>query len=282
MVSISSGRSGLARSCGDVLVDRARAARELDAPDALEQGVAAEQQAGMLHEVSEQLELGGRQVDGPAGDHLVPRPRQGDVADAAIGLLIGLSGAPQHGLHASGQLARAERLGHVVVGAELEAGDAVGLVVARGQHDHRQARAGADAAADLEAVDAGQADVEHDQGDLVARQLGKPLFAGAHRDDAMPVALECDADEIGDVPLVLDDQYRRHPGLPSTPPCYQQGRVSTRPVGGSSEVCQRCVKAARPRPLRSPAARGTRSTSARRAPAAVTASASAKRRGQAR
>ena len=53
--------------------------------------------------------------------------------------------------------------GHVVVGAELEPGDAVGLLVAGGQHHDRHVRVRADPAADLEAVDAGQADVEHDQ-----------------------------------------------------------------------------------------------------------------------
>ena len=36
--------------------------------------------------------------------------------------------APEHGAHPGRELARAERLGHVVVGAELQARDPVGLV----------------------------------------------------------------------------------------------------------------------------------------------------------
>ena len=42
------------------------------------------------------------------------------------------------------ELARAERLGQVVVGAELEAEQLVQLVVAGGEHDHRQVRVAPD------------------------------------------------------------------------------------------------------------------------------------------
>ena len=62
------------------------------------------------------------------------------------------------------QLVRAERLGDVVVGAELEPDDAVGFLGARRQHDDRhcgRGRIGAQRVADLEAVDARQHQVEH-------------------------------------------------------------------------------------------------------------------------
>ena len=69
--------------------------------------------------------------------------------------------AAQQRLDPAHQLAQAERLGQVVVGAELEADDLVDLVVARRQDQDRHLGAGgADAAQHLEAVDAGQADVE--------------------------------------------------------------------------------------------------------------------------
>ena len=54
-------------------------------------------------------------------------------------------------MHAGDELTRRERLRDVVVGAQLEARDAVDLLVARRQHQHGEPRAGADGAADVEA-----------------------------------------------------------------------------------------------------------------------------------
>jgi hypothetical protein len=48
--------------------------------------------------------------------------------------------AAQDAADARQQLARAEGLGQVVVGAHFQADDAVDLVGTRGEHDHRQAR----------------------------------------------------------------------------------------------------------------------------------------------
>ena len=76
----------------------------------------------------------------------------------------GLSaGAPQDGSHPRHQLARRERLRHVVVGAELEAHDAVRLLAARRQQDHGSRAARADRATQLQPADAREHDVEDDQ-----------------------------------------------------------------------------------------------------------------------
>ena len=48
----------------------------------------------------------------------------------------------QHGLHAQDKFARRERFRHVVVGADLQAEDAVGLLAEGGQHDDRQGAVG--------------------------------------------------------------------------------------------------------------------------------------------
>lgn len=67
-----------------------------------------------------------------------------------------------------------ERLGDVVVGAQLQAGDAIRALVALSQEDDRDmtgARGLAQLAADCVAVHIGQHDVQHDQlGQLFARQ----------------------------------------------------------------------------------------------------------------
>ena len=65
------------------------------------------------------------------------------VAREALHLAVG---APQHGLHARQQLADRERLGHVVVGAELEPEELVDLVVPAGEHEDVRARPVADVA----------------------------------------------------------------------------------------------------------------------------------------
>ena len=84
-------------------------------------------------------------------------------------LLLGGRGAPQRGAQPGEQLVHAERLGHVVVGAGVERGDLVGLAVAHGQHDDRHRAPAAQAADHVDAVDAGQAEVEDDDVGVVAR-----------------------------------------------------------------------------------------------------------------
>ena len=60
-----------------------------------------------------------------------------DVADGQAALDHAPVDPPQHRADPAAQLCEAERLGHVVVGAGLEALDGVGLRVQRGQHDDR-------------------------------------------------------------------------------------------------------------------------------------------------
>ena len=117
-------------------------------------------------------------------------------------------GAAEDRLHAGDELARRERLRDVVVGADLEPGDTVGLLVARREHENRHRGLRADAAADLEAVDAGQADVEHDEADRVPRELRERLLAGAHPDHAIAVTAEVRPHDRADRLLVLDEEHR--------------------------------------------------------------------------
>ena len=116
------------------------------------------------------------------------------------------AGAAQHRAHPQGQFPRAERLGHVVVRAGLEADQAVGLVAQGGQHHDRDRPAGAQPAAHLQAVHAGQHQVEDDQ---VGRLLGDPaqrLVPVVHALDRMAVADEVPADDVGDGGIVVHDE----------------------------------------------------------------------------
>src|SRR5262245_22550490 len=145
----------------------------------------------------------------PALEHLVRRA-----------WLLGQA-PPEHGVHPGHQLAGAERLGHVVVGPELQAEDTVDLGGARREDDDRQrARrlGGAEPAADLEPVDPGQHEVEDHQRralHLDERERALPRLRLA---DGVAALLEVKAHELADVLLVLDHEdaplhgHRTQPG----------------------------------------------------------------------
>src|ERR1043165_1989329 len=71
--------------------------------------------------------------------------------------------APENRVHARQQLLEVEGLGDVVVGAELEAENAIRLLAARRQHDDRRASPLPQEAAELEAALSRQHHVENDQ-----------------------------------------------------------------------------------------------------------------------
>ena len=123
---------------------------------------------------------------------------------------VGGRRAAQHRPHARGELARRERLRHVVVGAELEPDDAVGLLAARRQQDHRERRAGADPAAELEPVRSREHHVEHDEvGRLLLEQLARAVaVVGLERRVAL--ALEVAHDDLAHDRLVVDDEDGGH------------------------------------------------------------------------
>ena len=95
-------------------------------------------------------------------------------------LLAGVRAA-QHGADARQQLARTERLGEVVVGAQLQAHDAVGLLGAAGEDDDRDLRLGAQLTQQLHAVLARQTQIEQHQIDHLGAQRGGELRAVARR-----------------------------------------------------------------------------------------------------
>ena len=128
--------------------------------------------------------------------------RRGRVAAAAA----------QDGADARDHLGRAERLDHVVVGAQLETDDAVGLRAARGEHDDRHGRLAPQLAADLAPVAVRQRDVEQDEARVAAAE---ELQRGARRrrDDRLEaLALERARERLGDRALVLDEQDRGSAG----------------------------------------------------------------------
>ena len=131
----------------------------------------------MSEEELEQPVLGARQLDAPvAAPHVARRRVEREVGEAQA--LRRRLDAPQQRPQAREQLAQGEGLDQVVVGAGVEAGDAVVDRVARGEHQDRRAVAGlAHAPAHLEAVDVRHRDVQDDGVDLLARDAVERLAA---------------------------------------------------------------------------------------------------------
>src|SRR3954454_8712242 len=200
----------LAPQLCDVHVDGTGPAGIRHAPDEVEQPLTGEDDARMLEEAREEVELLARQLDQRAGNrHLVGVAAQDDLACSEHLVLGAVLGAPQDGLDSGRQLARRERLRDVVVRPELEPCNAVRLLVARGEHQDRPLRARADPAADLEAVHARESDVEPDEAHRLAAQLGDRLLPGPAPEHAPAVLLlEVLLDEPSDRVVVLHEEER--------------------------------------------------------------------------
>jgi hypothetical protein len=85
------------------------------------------------------------------------------------------------------QLRGGVRLGHVVVRAAVEGGDLALVCALRGEHDDRDVGPLPDAAADVEAVDVGQSEVEDHRGRVLG---GAPVecFLAVHGGDDVVAA----------------------------------------------------------------------------------------------
>ena len=144
-----------------------------------------------------------------------------------------LPGAAEDGPHPRHQLPGRERLDQVVVGAQLEAEDAVDLVVARREEEDGHGAAGADLAADVEAVAGSrQADVEDDDPRVLLLEDLQALLAVAGQEHAEALAAQVQVHQVGDVRVVLDDDHgpvlRAH--VPSlAPPALPNCRIGAIP-----------------------------------------------------
>ena len=101
------------------------------------------------------------------------------------------------------ELAQPERLDDVVVRAELEPDDAVDLLALRRDHDDRHVRAGPQLAADREAVDIGQPNVEQHE---VGRRRVEGFLPGGDTGDLEALRREPLDERLRDRVFVLDDE----------------------------------------------------------------------------
>ena len=126
-----------------------------------------------------------------------------------------------------GQLAQAERLGHVVVGAELEPDDLVELGVLGRQHDDRHAGLGPDDPADLDPRQLGEHQVEQDEVRALGPEPDQRLAAVGGGDDPESVGLERVDQRLAKGRLVVDDEDRS---------CHLPFRIAADVNGAFAEV----------------------------------------------
>ena len=138
------------------------AVRRLAVPKVAFDGAARDDAGVFAQQQLEQAESGARQRDG----HAVPGDFGGVGVENQIGYLVATRqslGTPRQCLDASHQFRHVEGLDEIVVGTGVKARELVLEPVPGRQHDDRRGDAGilAQPFADLEAVHAGQHDVEH-------------------------------------------------------------------------------------------------------------------------
>ena len=179
----------------------------------------------------EQRELRAGELDPPAA--------AADLARAAVELEVGEAHRPAGlGLRAADEgaqprleLLQRERLDEIVVGAGVEPRHAVVDGVARGEHQHRRPVAGrAQPAADLQPVDAGHGDVEHDGVDDVLDEVVERGAAVAGRPHVVVVGGERALERLAHGGLVVDDEHL-HAGSHSPASIVAATRAPAQVVG---------------------------------------------------
>ena len=114
--------------------------------------------------------------------------------------------ASHDGADAGQELARVEGLGDVVIGAELEAHDAIGVVAARGEHHDGDVVLATDASADLEAVGAGEHHVEEHHIEPARQEPLETERAGLHRFELHAVRREVLGEQARELAVVVDEE----------------------------------------------------------------------------
>ena len=139
--------------------------------------------------------------------------------------------------------ARAEWFGEVVVGAQFEAGDHVGLFAFGREDDYRNAgRAGVvfKPPANLQAVDARQHQVQHDEIGWRHAYRGKRFFTGGHAGHVIVVPGQAVADEFENIRLIVhhENPYTCH-ATPSAPIAIAPTAGPQRPSAHRPRRCRR-------------------------------------------
>jgi len=191
----------------DVDVDDVREAVVVHVPYVLQDAGSADHLARSAHQELEQRELASGQVDRlvVAGDRVGCRI-QHDIVGRHGRRSLGRTAAnerPEPGE----ELSEGERLHEVVVGARVEASDAILHPVARGEHQHRRPSAlRSQLATDREPISAGQHHVQHDRVVVLVESPVQRVLAVRDGVNGIPFFLQAATHGPGHLELVFDHE----------------------------------------------------------------------------
>src|SRR6267143_340013 len=194
-----------------VHVHRPVADHHVAAPHRLEDLAALEHPPRTAQEQRQQIELGPGEPQLAIRDRRLSRAGiEGERAGAdRLVLRLGRLGGPaQHRAYARRDLARGERLEHVVVGAKLQADHAVRLLVTAGEDDHGHVTPLPQRAEEREPAPVRQHEVEdHEVG--AVRETARLAQRGGLF-DLEAVAPERESEALADGRLIVDEEDRCH------------------------------------------------------------------------
>src|SRR5438094_1883830 len=211
--------------------------------------LAAEDEGGPCQKCPENSELDGREPKRGArklGEMLFRvdgQPALRQRGDGSLCILSARDDAAQDDVHPCDEFARAERLGDIVVAADLQTQHAIDLVVAGGEKQDRNVRGLSDFPADVQAVEFRHADIQNDQIRPVGGKAGQRFLAVARLEDSHPGLLQRNTDDLAYVQVVINDENAvRQTALPAQLACsrtslwsYSSVRRQGRAGGASSE-----------------------------------------------
>ena len=122
------------------------------------------------------------------------------------GVAIEAIAAACQGAHARQQLGQHERLDQVIVGATIEAAQALFQRIAGAEDQHRQARR-AQPGQQIEAIAIGQAQVQQHQFATVVFDAARRILQAAHPHHLHALVAQGDAHAIAQVHIVFNQQY---------------------------------------------------------------------------
>ncbi len=200
----------LAAQVADVRAQRGDVVGVRRPPDLGQQHRVRQQPPRPRHQRRQQAVLDRREMD------LHARPPDGvggevelDLAGAQDRLVAVGPRAAQHRMQARDELARAERLRHVVVRAGLERAHLLLLLADRREHDDRHGAPLAQAARDLDAVAVGQHEVEDRRVRRAQRRRVQRLGRRRGGDHVEAVVAQGDPQRAQDLRLVVADEDAR-------------------------------------------------------------------------